>query len=210
MASSTLRTAGRPEHASGTDTLRSVLLGTLVAGLDPSHRLGIVDIGPARSATIAFFQQFRCRLYIEDAVAALTQRDTAQADEEDDAQRFAARRQTALRAPPNGQIDAVLCWDLFDYLSRPRLAALALHIAPWLRPGGYLHAFIAARPEIPDRPGRFAVLDETTISYTPTPGPPRAAPRYHQIDLGRLMPQFAIERSVLLRNGLQEYLLRRR
>lgn len=204
-----LQTARRREHAADAGELRSVLLETLVVGLDPAQRLRVVDVGPARGATIAFFQQFRCKLYIDDAVTALTRRDEAEVDAEQDERRFAARLRTWLPAPEHGEIDAVLCWDLFDYLSRPRLAALALHIAPWLRPGGYLHAFIAARPEMPAQPGQFAVLDQNSIAYTPAPGPMRPAPRYHQLDLGRLMPQFAVERSVLLRSGLQEYLLRR-
>ncbi|HKK06794.1 MAG TPA: hypothetical protein VKA50_13200 [Gammaproteobacteria bacterium] len=202
-----LQVAGQIEQAGDPTELNSLLLAGLVERLAAGPRFELVDIGPAREATIAFFSQFHCRLHIEDAIAALA-RPAPSTDEE--GAWFEGRLKALLTPPASiGEVDAVLCWDLLDHLSRPRLAAFAAHLAPWLRRGAHLHAFISTRPDIPGQPAGFEVLEASTVRVQPRPGPLQPAPRYHQLDLGRLMPQFAVERSVLLRNGLQEYLLRR-
>jgi len=207
MAStSTLSTAGRIDQASEPAELNSSLLGSLLGRTDPAHRIGVVDLGRARPTTIAVFSRVRCRLYIEDAIETLAAPATS---DEDDEALFARRLESALGPPKAQGVDLVLCWELLDYLTRPRLAAFASHLAPWLERGAYLHAFIAARANIPARPAGFELLELDRVRYRPVGDALCPAPRYHQLDLGRLMPQFAIERSVLLRNGLQEYLLRR-
>ena len=72
-----------------------------------------------------------------------------------------------------------------------------------------LLAFIWTRPTIPCAPLRYRMLDDENVVGEGAREPERAAPLYKQPDFARMMPGFAVSRSYLMRNGIQEYLFAR-
>ncbi|HEY8521906.1 MAG TPA: hypothetical protein VIN61_17675 [Gammaproteobacteria bacterium] len=179
------------------------MFSTLIERLDESRRWVVFDLGRARTETIALLGRVRCRLQVVDLV--------------DDAERLNAlaadprELQAAVEAllPRRGEpADAVLCWDLLNYLQRPALTAVMEAIAARGRPGMLAHALIYyAAPRMPMRPALFVPLPDRRLVDLAPPVAERAAPRYSPEDLGRCMPRYRVERARLLRNGMQEYLL---
>jgi hypothetical protein len=67
---------------------------------------------------------------------------------------------------------------------------------------------IITRREMPGRPQTFHIVSSDRLLYKTSGGfSVRPCPAYKEPDLLRLMPQFKIKSTYLLRNGVQEYLL---
>jgi Methyltransferase domain len=188
---------------------RSLALASLFAGLVPESRLDVLDLGPAVGANVDFLaQRFVCRLQVGDlyrSLAAETERRGGDDPEEDPE----ALLRAALPAPPERRCDLVFAWDLFDYLSKPRLRALARLLAERCRPGARLFAMVAIGKEIPATPTTYLFHDEESLLYRDRPAATRPGPRYRPSEVAELTPGFTVDRSFLLRHGVQEYLLER-
>ena len=172
----------------------------------PDTRHVVLDLGPARPETVALFGRFRCRLEIADFAEDLDGiNGLEEPDELDD------RLHTLLPPQHAEAADLVLCWDLLNYLERPALKALMHALQERLAPGARLHALIVyASDRMPAHPARIVPCDgglEHDVSGDPAARP---APRYTPDELARLASGFAVERAMLLRNGMQEFLFNRR
>jgi hypothetical protein len=107
------------------------------------------------------------------------------------------------------KVDTVLCWDLLNYLSLPLLKAFATHLAAIMTPTGVVHAYIhSADTNMAQYPQRFSVMGEDRVVRLDHDPAVRKTPRYSYSDLEKHAVGLHVERSMLLRNGMQEYLLR--
>ncbi len=174
----------------------------MVERLDEGRRWVVFDLGRARTETIALLGRVRCRLEVLDIADDL---ERLNGDlEPRELQREVERLLPRERSEP---VDAVLCWDVLNYLRRPALAALMDGIAGRARPGTLAHALIYySTPQMPAEPSIFVPLADLQLANLSVPRAQRPAPRYSPEDLGRAMPRYAAERARLLRNGMQEYL----
>src|SRR5438094_8495692 len=66
---------------------------------------------------------------------------------------------------PASSIDAVLGWDIFDYLAPMAATALAGELMRILRPGGVLLGFFGARASDDPRYTKFFIEDEMHLRY---------------------------------------------
>jgi hypothetical protein len=82
-------------------------------------------------------------------------------------------------------------------------------IAARARPGALAHALIVySERSMPECPGRYLPAEESRLINRGAAAAEIAAPRYSPDDLRRIMGTFAIERAMLLGNGMQEFLFR--
>ncbi|HEX7080005.1 MAG TPA: hypothetical protein VF329_03220 [Gammaproteobacteria bacterium] len=192
-----------PETPAGAEALNAPLFGSLLERLRAVDRCVVLDLGAARTETIALFGQFRARLDIVDLGEGLQQLDEAEPE-------FLRERAEAL-LPVRGPepADVVLCWDLLNYLNRPALTAVMAAVAERARPGALVHALIVySSKKMSVKPGCFVPLDEQRlVNVAPVQGE-RDAPRYSPEDLVNCMHGYTVERARLLRNGMQEFLFR--
>jgi len=167
----------------------------------------ILDIGVPNGANIQFFSRYYCRLTIEGGQEKLaTMRKEADLEKDEIHQRIATLFPYSKES--HGHFDLILCWDALNYLKPAVFSAFMQHISQFVRRGTYLHAFISPKQTMPATPRDYQILDEGRMSFT-TSNLSIPSPSYHQPDLRELMPQFTIQRSVLLKNGMQEYLFKR-
>lgn len=184
--------------------LNAPLFRGLLERMEDDARRVVLDLGPARSATVATFGRFRCRLEIADLGEAI---ETLNATEE--AGDLLSRLRTLLPPRRGEATDVVLCWDLLNYLEPPVLKALMGEIQERLRPGSLVHALIAySTPRMPARPQRIVPTDDYRLAHAPVSSEERPARRYSPDELARLMGGYAVERAMLLKNGMQEFLFR--
>lgn len=127
----------------------------------------LLDLGPASQPTITTFLERGFRVSVEDLLREWKDFQVAQ-----EAQAAAAQQnsrptppppavlaegflQTALEFPEES-MDAVLAWDLFDYVSDALTARIAARLFEMLRPGGCVLAIFHSRP--PDSFHRYRVV----------------------------------------------------
>jgi hypothetical protein len=165
----------------------------------------ILEPGTISSGILLLLQGKRCRIVVANAAQALSVLSEKSQDFE-----FLLREVQKLIGDAGAEkVDTVLCWDLLNYLSLPLLKAFASHLAAIMAPAGVLHAYIhSADSKMAQYPQRFSVAGEDRVVRLDHNPAVRKTPRYSYSDLEKNTAGLRVERSMLLRNGMQEYLLR--
>jgi hypothetical protein len=126
-----------------------------------------LDVGPVVGPNVAFFgDELACKLFVEDLYADVENHARKNAREETGAA-IVAR---LTRAPAS--VDAILCWDLFDYLDRPSGKLVAAALVSILKPGGVLYAFFSGTGGALNHYTRFIVESRTDLRLKAVPGSP--------------------------------------
>jgi len=133
-------------------TRRSSGLGELTKLLKGSEGLAVLDLGPTSPANITHFTGLGHRVYNEDVLLASQNPEYKKKNEDGttsiDGERFFAEN-LIFR---NVKFDAVLCWDIPDYLAEPLVKPMVERIASVMNPKGYLLAFFHTKDAGPDAP----------------------------------------------------------
>ncbi|HTQ81188.1 MAG TPA: methyltransferase domain-containing protein [Thermoanaerobaculia bacterium] len=182
---------------------RSLALAALLEEFKRGRKLQVLDLGPALGSNVEFLSQFGCKIYIEDLYAALVARGGTGGDGEEAGPRFFAEF-----LPPDeaASFDVVIAWDVFNYLTRKELGHLMRHLTPFCHSGTVVFALISILKQIPAEPIRFRIVDEEHLAYEVRTAVQRPAPRFVPSEMLDLLRGFRVDRSFLLRHGIQEYL----
>jgi hypothetical protein len=109
---------------------------------------------------------------------------------------------------PAGSFDAILCWDLFDYLEWPGAQLLLQQLVVLLKPRGYLLTFFNSRRD--DRPAiRYRIVDDDTLEYERRPTPPPAARIFEHREIQELFGGLTMVNSCFLKHQLMEVLVQK-
>ena len=190
---------------SGIQETNSPVFSSLMDIMSNECKWVILDLGPARAANLEVMSRLRCRLLLEDfheLVGAL-RGDNA----EDKAALANWFEQWAQRASP-GSIDVVIAWDIFNYLNPELCKAFIELLAPLLKPGAYIYLLAYSQKEMSALPVPFKIISDDRLEYQARTKATRPSPRFNQTELKNFFSGFAVVKSVLLRNGIQEYLFK--
>jgi hypothetical protein len=181
---------------------RSLALKALLDGLRPGSPHTVLDLGPGLGPNIDFLARLACRVRVADLLWTLlgepkTSREPI---------RFASLLSRLLPLPEDERLDAVLAWNVFDYLRPDQIASLMTWLSGACRPGARVLALVSTRREIPARPLRYSIVDRENVACYGPLHPLRPCPRHPPTLLVRAMPGFSVEATFLMRNGIQEYL----
>ena len=196
------RTAAEPAAPPGH---RSQSLKALLDSLLGESRHAVLDLGPPIAANIKLLSELGCRVRIADLHRSLS----AESLESRQPEAMGALLERLLPLAAGEHFDALLAWDVFDYLRPDQVSSLMARLTPACRPGALALVMVSTRRQVPARPTRYRILDQQTLDCDGPPQPVRTCPLYTQLDLAHLMPAFSVRRSFLLRNGMQEYLFAR-
>ena len=130
---------------------RSSGLAELTRLLKGSEGLAILDLGPTSPANITHFTGLGHRVYNEDVLLASQNPEYKSKDPQSggfNLEKFLSEN-LVFR---NVKFDAVLCWDIPDYLAEPLVKPMVERIASVLNPKGYLLAFFHTKDAGPDAP----------------------------------------------------------
>jgi SAM-dependent methyltransferase len=165
----------------------------------------VLDLGPAIGSNIAFMgERIGCRIHVKDLYA-----DLERHVREDALARFPEFLDGCFREYDADSIDAVLCWDIFDYLAPPAASALAAALARALRPGGALLAFFGGGGAAEKSYTRYVIEDERHLRYRVAPGTCGRQRQLQNRDILALFPGLPVFDSVLLKSGVREVLFRK-
>lgn len=143
---------------------RSSGLGELDRYLKSQEGLCILDLGSTSPSNISYLTGAGHKVYSEDLLVASTDPSLATVDEQGkaalDSRRFLAENLEYTAA----QFDAVLCWNLPDYLDESLVKPVVGRLWSLLKPGGMLLAFFHTRDAGPDAPCyRFHIVNSDTL-----------------------------------------------
>lgn len=166
----------------------------------------VLDLGPGVGANIEFLLGVASRVQVADLFDALSSLGCASSDS---GERSCCPVFSEL-LPTQGErrFDLVLAWTLLDHIHPDDLTQLARHLMATGSPRLLVHALISTRPRIPRIPYTFRIEQGGLRALSRT-AEECEGPRQNQVRLLERLPGFRVVRSVLLRNGLQEYLFER-
>jgi hypothetical protein len=183
----------------------SQALKAILDDLPPESRHAVLDLGPPLAGNIKFLSARSCRVRIADLHLSLC----AETVESRRPEAMGALFERLLPLAPEERFDALLAWDVFDYMRPDQVSSLMARLTPACRPEALALVLVSTRRQIPAKPLLYRIVDRENLTCDGPLQPVRACPRYTQPDLARMMPGFSVRRSFLLRNGIQEYLLAR-
>ena len=185
--------------------IASKALQKFVGALSQKEAPVLIDFGPVIGTNVAFFgEHLGCKLFIEDLFA--------------DYERH-ARAGTLAELPAtidsrfrhaDESVDGVLCWDVFDYLSKPAAQALARQIIRMLRPGGSVMGFFCTSSVPHAQFTKYEIVDKTSLRHKHHPGAGGPKHAFLNRDIIKMFDTLIVADSFLLKSNIREILLRRR
>lgn len=177
-----------------------------LSSLGTTHRHVIVDLGSARSSTLAALHGLRCKINVLDLPELL-----ALYPNKSDSNVLMKAIAERILSSTVEQAELVFCWTLLNYLNPQQIQGLISLLDKQLGPDVKIHALVEysetlmpTEPAAVSAEGREQLLIE---SKEPISVP---SPRYSLGVLEKNMPGFKAERTMLLGNGMHEYLFCRR
>lgn len=164
----------------------------------------LVDLGPVIGSNINFLgERIGCKIHVEDLY-----RDIDRHAREGTLDQFGEFLGT--RFPTRSRsADAVLCWDVFDYLPQPAAAVLADKVKRMLRPHGLMLAFFGARASDDTRYTRYLIEDESHLRARYYPSACTRRWVLQNRDINFMFAGLEIFDSLLLKSGVREILFRK-
>ena len=185
--------------------------------LDGLGRGTLLDLGPAWQTTLSFFIERGFRVSSEDLLRAwkefLVEEEgklreaTGRAAQHTLDVSPAARAARFLEANlqyPNSSFDAVLLWDLLDYLEPMVAKQLVANLTELLRPGGVVFAMFHSKK--PEGFQRYRVVDSTTLQVISSPVLCPAQRVYQNREIQDLFSRYRTVKSFVGRDQLRESL----
>jgi len=165
----------------------------------------MVDLGPVIGQNITFLgERVGCKIHVEDLFSDIDRH--VQSDKLDQLPEFIGGRFSV----PTSSIDAVLGWDVFDYLAPMAATALASELMRMLRPGGVFLGFFGARASDDPRYTKYFIEDETHLRYRFYPSACTRRWVLQNRDINIMFAGLEICETVLLKSGVREILFRKR
>ena len=173
----------------------------------------LLDVGPVWQSTVRFFVERGYKLYTEDVL--VSWRDFLRSEEDAmrsrpagsvaPAEAAGARADRFLQhnlIQPANSVDAILLWDLLDYLDGDSLPVFLARISNLLRDGGVILAMFNTR--LPERLHRYRVVDDQNLELLPAPllVPPQHIYQNREIQL--LFERFRTSKSFVGRDQFRE------
>jgi cyclopropane fatty-acyl-phospholipid synthase-like methyltransferase len=206
--------APRPSDGAGS-TRMSNGLKEFLWNLDGLGHGTLLDLGPAWQTTLSFFIERGFRVSSEDI---LREWQEFLREEEERLQSAGVTSET-LDMTPSGRatrfletnlqyarssFDAVLMWDLLDYLEPALAKQIVVNLTEWLRPGGVVFALFHSKK--PEGFQRYRVADSTTLQIISASVLCPAQQVYQNRQIQDLFGRFRTMKSFVSRDQLRETL----
>jgi len=170
----------------------------------------ILDLGVAQSESFRFYSEHNCYLTIADCLEFLTSLTLTEA-------RLTEKTSSALFSKierflnlPDVKYDLILCWDSLNYIQPEILAPLSLYLSNFCNNNTLIHGFLLTSESYPKERGQFKIISTNNIEYKVNLNEISQHSPLTPYSINKGMPEFNYSRSVLMRNGLQEFMLNRK
>ena len=209
-------TSTRVSESGSESTRASNGLKELLWNLDGLGRGTLLDLGCAWQTTLSFFIEKGFRVTSDDLLRSWKQfldqegkslREAGSALDTSIDQTPAGRATRFLESNlqyPAASFDAVLLWDLLDYLEQPMATKAVACITEFLRPGGVIFAMFHSKK--PEGFQRYRVADSNTLQVISSPLLCPAQRVYQNREIQDLFSRYRTTKSFISRDQLRETL----
>lgn len=191
----------------------STALKELNRTLAREENISILDLGATSAANISLFTGRGMKVCTEDLIFASTESDLQITDFDGNPTYDVDRFLKDNLAYDVRTFDAVLFWDIADYLPEPLVKPVIERICSLMKPGGYLLAFFHTKDAGPDSPySRYHlagedVLDVQPISRKGSGGYYKLLRVFNNRHIENLFRDFASLKFFLARDNMREVLI---
>jgi hypothetical protein len=203
-----------PEQSETTRTSNG--LKEFLWNLDGLGRGTLLDLGPASQTTLSFFIERGFRVSSEDILrgwknfvneeeSRLKQHTVPAMNNDHAPEGRAARFLKDNLQYEAGAFDAILLWDLLDYLEPELAKQMVAQLTTLLRPGGVVFALFHSKK--PEGFQRYRVADSNTLQVIATPLLCPAQKVYQNREIQDLFARFRTMKSFVGRDQLRETLV---
>src|SRR6266851_3340648 len=190
-------------------------LKELLWNLDGLGKGKLLDLGPAWQTTLSFFIERGFRVSSEDILrgwkAFLTEEEARLREDADACETLdmtpsgrAARFLVENLQYPRASFDAVLLWDLLDYLEPMLVKQMVANLTELLRPGGVILALFHSKK--PEGFQRYRVADSHTLQVISSAVICPAQKVYQNREIQDLFARYRTMKSFVGRDQLRETL----
>jgi hypothetical protein len=176
-------------------------------------RGSLLDLGAVSQATVTYFIERNFKVYTEDLLAAwgaFLEQDRVRgvslpAGTEQPETSAASRADRFLASNlhyPADSFDAVLLWDVLDYMDREAAQRFLPRITSMIRDGGALLAIFHTRP--PEQFQRYRVLDAHNLELVAVPTLVQPRHVYQNREIQELFEKFRTSKTFVGRDQLRE------
>jgi len=176
-------------------------------------RGSLLDLGAVSQATVTYFIERNFKVYTEDLLAAWgafleqdLRRAAAPSAGADDTDNLPAARADRFLASnlryPVDSFDAVLLWDVLDYMDREAARRFLSRITSLVRDGGAVLAIFHTRP--PEEFQRYRVLDAHNLELVSVPTLVQPRHVYQNREIQELFEKFRTSKTFVGRDQLRE------
>jgi SAM-dependent methyltransferase len=189
-------------------TLRhSAGLAEFMRRISSEEKLCILDLGQTSHVNIPYLTQRGIRVYNEDLLRAFRERNYMVRQEDGTERLDVAKFFQENFDYSENQFDAILCWDIADYLPEPVVKPMVEKIHTILKPGGTILAFFHTQDAGPDAPYfRYHILQNDTLELAPGPNF-RLQRAFNNRHVENLFKNFASLKFFLGRDQVREVLV---
>ncbi len=188
---------------------RSTGFGEFMRALKPKgeEKLKVLDLGPTSPDNISFLTELGLRVYNEDVLRACKEPEYM-VPQEDGSQSISAELFLKENLSyPDSEFDAVLCWDIPDYLPETLVMPAIQAIHKFLKPHGSLLAFFHTKDVGPDAPYyRYHIVQPDTLELEAKPGY-RLQRIFQNRHLENLFADFSSRKFFLGRDNIREVIV---
>lgn len=188
---------------------RCIGLGDFIRSLTASgeEKLCVLDLGPTSPTNIAFLTELGTRVYNEDILRESEDSGYLQKQEDGSVQidpvKFFAEN---LNYPPE-RFDAILCWDVADYLPEALVKPLVDRLQALLKPKGNLLAFFHTKDAGEESLySRHHIVQKDVLELEPVQGF-RLKRIFNNRHIENLFKDFASRKFFLGRDNIREVLM---
>ena len=184
--------------------MRSLKSSAASAG---EQKLSILDLGSTSGANIAFLTELGMRVFTEDVLCACKDPEYTVRDEEGaekfDSDKFLAENLSY----PENQFDAVLFWDVTDYLPETLVKPLVERVHAMMKPHALLLAMFHDKDTGPESPlYRYHIAQSDTLEMEPKGGF-RLQRIFQNRHVENLFSNFASRKFFLGRDNFREVII---
>lgn len=172
--------------------------------LEDTSSITVFDVGGAVSETVNFFSDYRCKLTFSDLFADefVEQQDPDLSDDE-----IASGFSDLLTLRSDTRVDVCLLWDFLNYLTTPYLKGFGAALAPFLHKDTLAHGFGVLNSSTSLKSQRYGLSAADQLVVRPRQVNGLKYYPHPQSDIEKWLPQFSMNRRLLLDGGQLEMLL---
>ncbi|VAW91228.1 hypothetical protein MNBD_GAMMA23-1427 [hydrothermal vent metagenome] len=164
----------------------------------------VLDLGEAQPDSFNFYSEQAGYLTIADCIKPLSELEWP---EEENPNQFLTKQIEEIIPLTNIQYDLILGWDSFNFIQSKILPYVHNHLLSFCTNKTMIHGFLFTSENRPTYPSVFKILDSGRIKHAVSNDQVRQHTPLTPLAINKYMPNFKYARSVLMRSGLQEFVL---